>query len=128
MNKIIFISNSLADMENVRKFAKKNRYRLEYRSSEEWQAEKRKKPRSKAHLSVLPPVGKRLSPTMDELKVQAIKKAVLMNRGNACQAAEALQISRATLYRHIRLLKINLESIRFSAEEKEYRPALKKSA
>ena len=43
MNKIIFISNSLADMKNVKEFAKKNRYQQEYysvRSGEE-QTQKR---------------------------------------------------------------------------------------
>ena len=129
MNKIIFISNSLADMKNVKEFAKKNRYQQEYYSSEEWRGANTKKARSRHLMSVLPSLGKGFSSTtLDELKIEAIKKALLMNRGNARQAAEDLQISRATLYRKVKELKIDLESIRFSAEEREYRPVLKKAA
>ena len=133
MNKIIFISNSLADIQKVKDFAKNSKYSMEHYSKEEWKNKSVKKTFSNkstrninsinsSNLSVieLPSSGNSLLQTMDEIKVEAIKKALLQSRGNASKAAEALKIGRATLYRKIKELGVDLKSIRQSSEEDKY--------
>jgi len=67
--------------------------------------------------------------TMENIKADAIKRALIVSNGNASKAAGMLKIGRATLYRKIKQLKFDLESLRkFSAERINQRPALKKSA
>ena len=132
MNKLIFISNSLADIENTKLFAKKNSYSLEHYSKEEWKSKKRVKTgrATKArHLSIVPdPVQNPLfSPTIGEIKEKAINKALLMSRGNVRQAAEMLGLGRATMYRKVQEMDIDLESIRAEVEETEYQ-VLKKAS
>jgi len=129
MNKLIFISNSLADLENVKHFARKNSYSLAYYSKEEWKNRNRKFEKKNAlennslnavsyNLSVvqLPNTNHSLQ-TLDEIKGGAIKTALLQAKGNASKAAEILQIGRATLYRKIKKLDINLEYIRKDLNE-----------
>ena len=140
MNKIIFVSNSLADIQKVKEFAKNGKYSMEHYSKEEWKNKNtRKKVLSNnqnnntenSNLSILQlpsSSGHPLLKTMDEIKVEAIKKALLQSRGNASKAAEILKIGRATLYRKIKELGVNLDSIRQSSEEEEYTPKLKKIA
>ena len=134
MNKLILISNSLADIENTRAFAKKHHYLLEHYSQEEWRKGKKRAVRGKTgHLSVVPSPHSTQnllpSPTISEMKEKAINTALIMNRGNVRQAAEALGVGRATLYRKVQEMDIDLESIRFSAEEKEdSRKILKKAS
>ena len=124
MNKLIFISNSLIDIETVKHFAEKNNYSLEYYSPDEWKNLQNKKP-----IDVKPtPIDNDnnvldksasfgVQKTMDELKKEAIKTALLKSRGNASKAAEVLQIGRATLYRKIKDLGFNLNSIRKNINE-----------
>ena len=137
MNKIIFISNSLVDIQKVKEFAKNSKYSMEHYSKDEWKNKNYKKAFSKnynnidhSNLSIvqLPSASNPLLQTMDEIKVEAIKKALLQSRGNASKAAEILKIGRATLYRKIKELGVNLESIRQFSEGDEYAPALKKTA
>lgn len=139
MNKLIFISSSLADIEKIKEFAKNNNYFLEHYSKEEWknnsenQYEKGFKNTSAGlnnhNFSIVPlPNMNHSLQTMNEIKVEAIRVALLKARGNASKAAEMLQIGRATLYRKIKEFGVNLESMRKNIEEKEYEPALKKTA
>ena len=140
MNKLIFISNSLADLENVKNFAKKHNYALVYYSKEEWKNRKKKSEKkalqennsiNAGHIpSILQlPNTNRSLQTMDEIKGGAIKTALLQAKGNASKAAEILQIGRATLYRKIKKLNINLQYIRKDLNEEEQRvPAFKKTA
>lgn len=139
MNKIIFISNSLVDIQKVKEFAKNSKYSLEHYSKEGWKNKNSKKAPVKnsnnnhvehSNLSIvqLPFASNPLLQTMDEIKVEAIKKALLQSRGNASKAAEILKIGRATLYRKIKELGVNLDSIRQSSEGDEYTPPLKKIA
>ena len=138
MNKLIFISSSLADIEKVKEFAKNNDYSLEHYSKEEWtdNNENQFKTVSKHNndgtenhnfsIVQLPNAGNSLQ-TMNEIKVEAIRMALLRARGNASKAAEMLQIGRATLYRKIKEFGVNLESMRKDMDEKEYEPVLKKT-
>ena len=139
MNKLIFISSSLADIEKIKEFAKNNNYSLEHYSKEEWknnsenQYEKGLKNTDAGlnnhNFSIVPiPSMNHSLQTMNEIKVEAIRMALLKARGNASKAAEMLQIGRATLYRKIKEFGVNLESMRKNIDEKEYEPALKKTA
>ena len=135
MNKLIFISNSLADIEQIKVFAKKHKYQVEHYSKEEWRGKMRRPKKSKSrrirHLSVVPERFTRpplSSPTMNEVKEKAINDTLIRNRGKVYVAAKALGISRATLYRKVQELGIDLESIRFLAEEEESPVALKKAS
>ncbi len=132
MSKIIFISNSLADMEKVKEFAKKSAYTLEHYSKEEWKAGNKRSRRAtnqkKPHLSIVPFPTKAGRQTMNEIKVEAIKTALLRAKGNASKAADMLQIGRATLYRKIKYLKFNLESVRNRINEEETQRVYKKVA
>ena len=131
MNKILFISNSLADIANIKGFAKKHHYSLEHYSKEEWRSKKRtqiSKGTKNRHLSVVPDLDTHplSSPTIDDMKEKAIRNALIMSRGNVLKASENLGVSRATLYRKVRSIGIELEHIRSLSEKKEYR--LKKAS
>ena len=70
-----------------------------------------------------------LSPTIDEMKEKAIQNALIMSRGNVLKAAKNLGLSRATLYRKVQAIDIDLEDIRSLSEETESKPvALKKAS
>lgn len=139
MNKLIFISNSLADIEKIKEFAKNNGYPLKHYSKEEWEnnseyySEETLKNNNantvKNNLSIvqLPNVNYPLQ-TMNEIKVEAIRTALLKSRGNASKAAEMLKIGRATLYRKIKEFGVNLESMRKDMDENEYKQTFKKTA
>ena len=132
MNKLIFISNSLADIEQTKRFAKKNNYQLKHYSTEAWKAnlrrQKKSQPRKIRHLSMVPDRPPLSSPTINEIKEKAIHNALIMSRGRVHPAAKALGISRATLYRKVQEVGVDLESIRFLAEEEESPVALKKAS
>lgn len=140
MNKLIFISSSLADIEKVKEFAKNNDYSLKHYSKEEWKSSSENQLENASNhnnaigtadhnfsIVQLPNANHSLQ-TMNEIKVEAIRMALLRARGNASKAAEMLQIGRATLYRKIKEFGVNLESMRKDMGEKEYEPALKKTA
>ena len=150
MNKLLFISNSLADVEKVKYFAKKNHFSFEHYSKEEWKnlsakgvkwakevkwtkgtKKNQKKPSNTINHSLsiikMPVTGSSIQ-TMDEIKFEGIKTALLQSRGNASKAAKSLKISRATLYRKLYELGMNLESMRKNIAETDYPTPLKKSA
>jgi len=141
MSTLIFISDSITDIEQVQQFATDNSYALEYYSKEEW-GKFIKKQQSKRAVSNIPTLSivessdtttvnnnLLILKTMNDIKVEAIKSTLLRARGNASKAAEILKIGRATLYRKIKELNIDLDSIReYSKEDIKVRPALKKAA
>jgi DNA-binding NtrC family response regulator len=141
MNKLIFISSSLADIEKVKEFAKNNDYSLEHYSKEEWKKDSENQFENVSnynnvaagtennHFSIVQlPNSNHSLQTMNEIKVEAIRMALLRAKGNASKAAEMLQIGRATLYRKIKEFGVDLESMRKDIGEKEYEPVLKKTA
>ena len=137
MNKLIFISNSLADIEKVQGFAKRNGWAMEHHSTGEWNKKSKKqgsqvknKKRALAEeINLIPfPKPAKTFQTMEVLKEEAIKKALLTTRGNVTKATELLGMGRATLYRHIDKFKIKPQSIRHKLAEKEQKSAWKKVA
>lgn len=140
MNKLIFISNSLVDIEDVKEFAKNKNYLIEHYSKEEWSTSKysqRSNAKSnlsndtqKHPLSIVPSLNpiNNTPQTMNEIKVEAIRHALLRSRGNASKAADILKIGRATLYRKIKELGLNLESMRQNLEETDSQDLIKKTA
>ena len=138
MNKLIFISNDLEQVKKVTKFAKSQHYTLIHYSEKEWnskQANDQNKnpppllPRSQFSVLELPTNSDNLLrvQTMQELKIEAIKVALLKARGNVSNTANLLKIGRATLYRKIKELEIDLESMRKNINEEEPQQ-LKKTA
>ena len=140
MNKLIFISNSLVDIEEVKEFAKNKNYLIEHYSKEEWSTSKYSqrsnvKPNlsndtQKYPLSIVPSLNpiNNTPQTMNEIKVEAIRHALLRSRGNASKAADILKIGRATLYRKIKELGLNLESMRQNLDETDSQDLIKKTA
>ena len=143
MSKLIFISNNSAEIAKVREFAKKSGYSLDYYSHAVWKTKNQRQTATTGRkgkntnratnnpgLSIvkLPSTKTHSMQTMSEIKVEAIKNALLMGRGSPVKAAHILQIGRATLYRKIKDLNINLNTIRDQLNEKQSRVTLKKSA
>lgn len=138
MNKLLFISNNLVDVEKVKHFAKKNQFSLEHYSKEEWKTlsakwvkKNLKKDNNTTNHSfslIKMPIATNSIQTMDDIKLEAIRTALLQSRGNASKAAIALKISRATLYRKLNEFGMSLESMRKNIAEKDYPLPLKKSA
>lgn len=58
------------------------------------------------------PSGKRPISSLDEVEAEMIRSTVESVKGNAAQAAKALQIGRATLYRKLDKYGLNLKEIR----------------
>ena len=138
MSKVIFISDSLADIESVTAFVKNNQYEVEYYSHEEWRqhanedatlsSNESKGEHSKTNMIPFSPVKNTAFNSMEDIKINAIKKALIVSHGNASKAAGMLKIGRATLYRKVKQLGLDLESLRKSSTEQVRQPALKKSA
>ena len=141
MSKIIFVSDSQTDREFVEAFAKNNQYAVECYSNKEWEKQtwNGSLPSARDNRGYLEPVDNMISfstannstgfNTIENVKTAAIKKALVISNGNASKAAGMLKIGRATLYRKIKQLDFDLESLRkTSAERINQRPNLKKSA
>ena len=139
MSKIIFVSNSQNDIESVKAFAQNNQYEVEYYSNEEWDKQIHNKtlPQSSSGRNELQisdnmihfsSVKNTVFNTMEDMKIDAIKKALVISNGNASKAAGMLKIGRATLYRKIKQLGFDLEALRKISAEQNGRSALKKSA
>lgn len=142
MSKIIFVSDSPTDRESVETFAKNNKYAIKCYSNEEWerqawngnvpsQSEGDNSEHLKSGDNMIPFTANNntVFNTMEDIKIDAIKRALIVSNGNASKAAGMLKIGRATLYRKIKQLGFDLESLRkSSAEQIHQRPVLKKSA
>ena len=141
MSKIIFVSDNHTDRESVETFAKSNKYAVECYSSKDWEKQTWNVPSQpdEDNNEYLKPADNMIpfSPvnqstvfnSMEDIKIEAIKKALIISNGNASKAAGMLKIGRATLYRKIKQLGFDLESLRkASAEQSSRRPVLKKSA
>ena len=141
MSKIIFVSDSQKDREFVKAFAKNNQYAVKCYSNKEWKKQtwNGSLPFTGDNREYLQPVDNMIPfsvanssagfNTIENVTTEAIKKALIISNGNASKAAEMLKIGRATLYRKIKQLDFDLESLRkASAERINQRPHLKKSA
>ena len=122
--KLIFISDSLLDIEMVKKFAQANQFCIEHYSRAEWN-QKQQSPSSATEqyprnmMSLLPPFPtitddtQNLDRSFKKIKEVAVKQALLRFGGNASQTAKALQIGRSTLYRIVKQYNIDIRSIRY---------------
>ncbi len=139
MSKIIFVGDSQIDIEFVKTFAQNNKYEVEYYSNEEWDKQIHNKilPQSNDHRNELQTtdnmihfssVKNTVFNSMEDMKIDAIKKALIISNGNASKAAGMLKIGRATLYRKIKQLDFDLEALRKISAEQNSRSVLKKSA
>ena len=121
------ISNSLADVQDVMEFAKDRGYSLVYYSKEEWEnreaqlqqtleknddSTNKENGQEKKTPSATVPISLYRAHTMEKIKEESIRQALRMHHGNTTRVAKSLKIGRATLYRKIKKMKINLKIIR----------------
>lgn len=146
MNTIIFISDNLSDIKNIKKIAKNKNYSVKIYSTKTWSKnnilkfnKKKLKKNSKQnsrntsniihlnapHVSknfntskIVPIVSTDFNITMNDIRKTSIIKALLLSRGCVSKAAQNLNIGRATIYRNIIKFKINPQNIRNSLQEK----------
>ncbi len=120
MNKLIFVSDSLTDLQQVKMFSQHYNYQLEHYSHLDWKNNHRVRRNSQNKKFEKPvssivhfPLAKNTAfNSMEDIKSQAIQQALFVCRGNASRAAEMLKIGRATLYRKIKQFHLDLDSIR----------------
>ena len=122
MNKLIFISDSLADVEQTREFAEKNNYSVEHYSVKDWEKSYKIPLSRRAVPSTVIPISSRASGghacgglnslNLDKLHENAIREALTLARGNVSRAAMLLKVGRATFYRKARGLKLKINSFR----------------
>lgn len=126
--KLIIVSDSHAVVESARAFANHHSLELRAYSVREWDLKQRTQHEgSMPSLSagaqpievgakilqfptqsqVSEPIGIQKVETINELEAKAIKKAIFEYKGNLTEAAKALGIGRATLYRKVKQYNIN---------------------
>lgn len=119
MNKLIFISDSLADVEQTQEFAERNNYSVEHYSSKDWEKSYKIPLSRRAIPSTVIPISSRAngygglnSLNLDKLHEKALREALTLARGNVSRAAMLLKVGRATFYRKARGLKLKINSFR----------------
>ena len=124
--KLIVISNSLADVQDVMEFAKEHGYGMVYYSREEWHDRESQYQQALKQSAGLEEAngknegeGEKVIPfyssaaySMEKIKEESIKHALRKYKGNTTRAAKSLKIGRATLYRKIKQMNINLKIIK----------------
>ncbi len=128
----MFISNNLSDIKKAKEFAQNNQYQFKCCSVEKWHKNNKKEaleedlptpalmtshkkaPHNSNIVAVKKPWGRERNffNTLDELKIRAIRDALIVCRGNITKAADILQVGRATLYRNTKILNIPLSDLR----------------
>ena len=120
MSKLIFISDSIADIQHVKQFAQNNQYQMEYYSMREWKNNhfikgsslSKKKDTTKFSIVPSPNSQNNFFNSLKEIQEDAIKQALVLSEGNITKAAMILRIARATFYRKARVLNIDIDSFR----------------
>lgn len=118
--KLICVSNDLSDIRTVKEFAKNHQYQLQFYSVEGWeyQQDHSNNDSNPVIYAGQSTVKHNVFQSMDEIKIRAIRDALLLSRGNASKAAKMLKIGRATLYRISKQFGIDMVSMRYSEEQK----------
>lgn len=124
-SQIILISDKVSEVQKVESFSRKNRCLFSVYTPEEWSSRS-----DEAFLfhneefsqKALPlPSGYRPIFSLDEIEAYIIEKVLGICSGNTSKAARLLRIGRATLYRKIEKLGIELKYLRAlkSTDEKD---------
>lgn len=113
---IILVSDHNAEIQAVGAFCKKNNYTFSVYTVEEWNSradEAFLHHNEENSLQVLRlPSGHRPIFSLEEIESYIIEKVLSLCGGNTSKAARLLRIGRATLYRKIEKLGIELKNIR----------------
>ena len=138
MNKLIFISDSIADIQQVKQFAKNNEYPMEYYSTREWESNhfikgtsfQIDKKKYKTNFSIIPMPNSQSSffNSLEEIQEDAIKQALALAEGNVTKASMILKMGRATFYRKAVQFNININTFRPSSQIKQQQAKIKKAA
>ena len=129
--KLICVSSDLSDIRKARDFAKKNKCQLELYSVDSWNRQQEQAymyEKSSVLHSGSSTFKQDVFRSMDEIKIRAIKNALLLYRGNASKAAKMLKIGRATLYRISKQFGVETGSIHYDESSATEEKAMKKSA
>lgn len=115
-SKFYLVSEDYLLIQKVRTFCMSEGLDLEVYSEQEWKnrnSSDYSTSLSKGHSSVgesnvIPfPTNHKAVPTMNEIESEAIEKAIFEFNGNLTEAAKALGIGRATLYRKVKQYNID---------------------
>ena len=110
---LIVVSNNLSDIRKAQDFAKSHKYQLKLYSVEKW----RQKQKTPSPEGVPFDRKKSFFQSMDELKILAVRDALIVCRGNVSKAAQMLKVGRATLYRLVKMLQFDLSDVRGFEEQ-----------
>ena len=126
-SQIILISDKVSEVEKAEDFSRKNKWLFAVYTPEEWNSRS-----DEAFLfhneefsqKALPlPSGYRPIFSLDEIEAYIIEKVLGICNGNTSKAARLLRIGRATLYRKIEKLGIELQHLRRLREAEKAKKA-----
>lgn len=115
-SQIILISDKMSEVEKLENLSKKNKWLFSVYTPEEWSSRSdeaflfHNEESSQKTLSL--PSGYRPIFSLDEIEAYIIEKVLGICNGNTSKAARLLRIGRATLYRKIEKLGIELQYLR----------------
>ena len=130
-SQIILISDKVSEVEKVENFSRKNKWLFSVYTSEEWDSRSdeaflfHNEEFSQKALSL--PSGYRPIFSLDEIEAYIIEKILGICNGNTSKAARLLRIGRATLYRKIEKLGIELEHLKVLREREKERERERKN-
>ena len=123
-SKLICVSNRPSHIRRMKKLASQNNYEFSSFSEEEWATIEEIDQHipdegiSTTNVTSLP-LGVRPLFSLDDMEAKAIKRVIYKVNGNAAQAARALKIGRATLYRKLDRYGFNLKYVRREQDRKQ---------
>ena len=115
MGKVIFISNDKKAVRKIKSVAVKEKFDYSTYTEEEWATfediEHYLNGDDPRDIPVLP-VGSSPLSVLDVVEIKTIKKVMAATGGNVSQASGILNIGRATLYRKLERLQLDLKDVR----------------
>ena len=119
--KLICVSNSPIHISRMKKMAEQSNYDFGSYSEEEWatiEEIEQHIPDEGISTNVTSlPLGVRPLFSLDEMEAKIIRRTIYKVNGNAAQAARALKIGRATLYRKLDKYGFSLKQVRQAQTE-----------
>ncbi len=114
--KIIFVGRNKFQMKKAQRLARENQCDFLVYSEEEWatleEIDQYIQEEELSERLIKLPMGRKTGLALDEIEEETIKRAVKNSNGNILQAANALKIARATLYRKMERYGLSLKKQR----------------
>ena len=128
--KMILITDNRAHIQNGQSIARQNGYLFQSYSIKKWdlikELESQLKEDKEISAKIIPlPTGHTPMSSLQKVENDMIEKVLISCNGNASKAAKILRIGRATLYRKIERLGLDLNKLRDVGEssDQEFRQA-----